>query len=195
MDRLKERSPVVLLGSTLEKKLSRLVFRPGFSKCVVYLRYSTYEQMKKGFSDQRQLEKNVGFAAMHGQPVWKVYSDKAKTGTNLDRAAWKRMLKEIEPFPGSVIIAEGVSRAARGSDTHRKAREEAAAVNATIIYVDLGEVTSDAEDEAAMRSQHHHHERKQLLRDGKEQASKLGVWGAPVPAGYEKNADKRLVRK
>lgn len=173
--------------------ITDLVFDPKISKIVGYTRFSTYEQLYRGFSTQRQLERILEYAEERNQKLWRIYSDEAITGTTIDRPQWNRLLREVAPYPGSIILMERVSRAARGNDVFTDARRQAAAIKARIIYVNMGEVDQDAEDQAAHQSTTQHHEQNKLMRDGRFTAIKRGAWMSSPPAGYRKTKDKLLV--
>lgn len=184
---------IQLISTRTVAAANDLIFDPRISKLVGYTRFSSYEQMFRGFSTQRQVDKILEFAAERNQQLWRMYSDEAVTGSTTDRPQWQRLLRELAPFPGSIILMERISRAARGNDVFTDARRQATAVRARVIYVNMGEVDQDTEDQAAHQSTTQYHEQNKLMRDGRLVALKHGVWMSSPPAGYRKNLQKHLV--
>lgn len=192
-ERRSSSTTIQIVSTRTVPAVTDLIFDPNISKLVGYTRFSTYEQLYGGFSTQRQTEKILEYAAERNQRLWRTYSDEAVTGTTIDRPQWNRMMHDLRPYPGSIILMERVSRAARANDVFTDAVRQAAEIKARIIYVTMGEVDQDTVDHAAHQSTTQHHEQNKLMRDGRLVAVKRGIWMGPVPAGYRKTTGKHLV--
>lgn len=66
-------------------------------KCFIYIRVSTDEQKKKGYSPDNQIRQAREYAKMHGYEVVKIFDDSGKSGRTTDkRDDLQEMLKELE---------------------------------------------------------------------------------------------------
>lgn len=61
--------------------------------CFIYLRVSTEEQAKEGFSIENQKRACIEFAKSKGYHVKRVFIDDGKSARTTDRAALQEMLK------------------------------------------------------------------------------------------------------
>ena len=70
-----------------------------------YVRASTQEEVKQG-SNERQKEILVNFFKAKGWD-YQIYEDRGKTGANMERDGFKRMLDDIEKEkPYAVVVAK-----------------------------------------------------------------------------------------
>lgn len=60
-----------------------------------YVRVSTTEQAKEGYSIQEQASRLQKYCEAHDWKVYKIYSDPGYSGATMDRPALKQMLKDI----------------------------------------------------------------------------------------------------
>lgn len=81
------------------------------NNCVIYARFSSYGQNEQSIEAQTRICKE--FAEKKGLKVVKIYSDKAKTGTNDDRPAFQRMIKDAKNKTFQYIIVYMFDRFAR----------------------------------------------------------------------------------
>lgn len=81
------------------------------NNCVIYARFSSYGQNEQSIEAQTRICKE--FAENKGLNVIKLYSDKAKTGTNDDRPAFQRMIKDSSNGAFQYIIVYMFDRFAR----------------------------------------------------------------------------------
>ncbi len=81
------------------------------NNCVIYARFSSYGQNEQSIEAQTRICKE--FAENKGLNVIKLYSDKAKTGTNDDRPAFQRMIKDSSSGAFQYIIVYMFDRFAR----------------------------------------------------------------------------------
>ena len=76
-----------------------------------YVRASTLEEVKQG-SNERQKEIVVNFFKSKGWD-YRIYEDKAKTGANMDRVGFKKMMSDIEKEKPYTIVVAKIDRYAR----------------------------------------------------------------------------------
>lgn len=79
--------------------------------CVIYARFSSYGQNEQSIEAQTRICKE--FAENKGLTVVGLYSDKAKTGTNDDRPAFQKMIKDATSKSFQYIIVYMFDRFAR----------------------------------------------------------------------------------
>lgn len=73
-------------------------------KAGLYVRVSTIEQSRKGYSIGEQIDRLRSYAEAYGLTVFKVYVD-SHTGSNMDRTGLKEMIRDIESgFLDKVIV-------------------------------------------------------------------------------------------
>ena len=63
--------------------------------CYIYLRVSTDEQAKEGFSIENQKRACIEFAKLHGFHVKQIFIEDGKSARTTDRPALQEMLKLI----------------------------------------------------------------------------------------------------
>ena len=94
----------------------------------IYLRVSTDEQAREGYSLPEQQRLCEEFAARHGWPVYQVYIDDGYSGTNDKRPAFQRLQREAQAGHFQGILAHKVDRVFRNAhgmlSTFRKWRQQ-----------------------------------------------------------------------
>ena len=81
------------------------------NNCVIYARFSSYGQNEQSIEAQTRICK--GFAENKGLNVIKLYSDKARTGTNDDRPGFQKMIHDAASKSFQYIIVYMFDRFAR----------------------------------------------------------------------------------
>jgi DNA invertase Pin-like site-specific DNA recombinase len=157
-----------------------------------YMRFSTLEQAKNSFSLQRQQEKLQAYAQENGLVISKIFSDEAVTGAKADRPALRNLLRHAAPHPGTLVLMERPSRQARENKAFQEINQALEDVGAYVLFVNLGDVDSDTVAKESVNSSIEYHNLIEIMRDGRVEAIKLGVWMGIVPYGYRKTADKTL---
>ena len=76
-----------------------------------YVRASTQEEVKQG-SNERQKEILVNFFKAKGWD-YQLYEDKGKTGANMEREGFKRMMEDIEKEKPYAVVVAKIDRYAR----------------------------------------------------------------------------------
>src|SRR5579884_776276 len=82
------------------------------NQAVVYVRVSSKEQEKEGFSIPAQLKLLRDYAAGHGITIVKEYVD-AETAKRVGRTGFQLMLEEIGQGKASILLVEKTDRLTR----------------------------------------------------------------------------------
>ena len=81
------------------------------TRAVIYARYSSHNQREE--SIEAQVRECKKFAVSQGLHIVEVYSDSAKSGTNTDREAFQRMIKDSAEHKFKYLILHKLDRFAR----------------------------------------------------------------------------------
>src|SRR5690625_4402557 len=79
-------------------------------RAFIYIRVSTLEQAREGYSITVQEERLRAYAKARGYTVVKVYSDPGHSGANLNRPALQEMLHQIKQGVADVILVYKLDR-------------------------------------------------------------------------------------
>lgn len=82
-------------------------------KAALYSRVSTLEQAKEGYSLKAQMEKLEKYANAMDYEIVDHYSDGGHSGSNIDRPAMQRMIRDIESGSVDVVIVHKLDRLSR----------------------------------------------------------------------------------
>src|SRR4051812_24734766 len=81
----------------------------------IYLRCSSDDQAKGDFTTiDTQREINTHYIVEQGGVLIGEYSDEGKTGTNLNRTGWKRLLADAQAGMFDTVVVTYMSRLGRG---------------------------------------------------------------------------------
>ncbi len=86
-------------------------------RVAIYLRVSTDEQATEGYSIEEQKRECLEFAEHHGWQVARIYSDEGCTGTNNQRPAFRRLLKDTQAGKFDGVITHKIDRAYRNAQS------------------------------------------------------------------------------
>lgn len=82
--------------------------------CYIYIRVSTEEQKKKGYSPDNQIRQAKDYAELHGYHIKRIFDDSGKSGRSTEhRYSLLNLFKEIETHPVDAIIIYKIDRFAR----------------------------------------------------------------------------------
>jgi site-specific DNA recombinase len=88
-------------------------------KALVYCRVSTEEQAQEGYSLEAQEKYCRQFAQSNGYKVIEVFRDEGKSGTTLDRPAFKDLLARAQQDKSiNAVIVQETDRLARNTKDH-----------------------------------------------------------------------------
>ncbi|MEE4561613.1 recombinase family protein [Paenibacillus polymyxa] len=79
----------------------------------IYIRVSTDEQAEQGYSIDAQKEKLIAYCISQGLNDFKLYIDDGYTGTNMERPAFKRMIRHVQEGKISTVIVRKLDRLSR----------------------------------------------------------------------------------
>lgn len=79
----------------------------------IYIRVSTLEQAREGYSIHVQEERLRAYAKARGYTIVKVYTDPGYSGANLNRPALQEMVKQIEQGVADLVLVYKLDRLSR----------------------------------------------------------------------------------
>lgn len=82
-------------------------------RAFIYIRVSTLEQAREGYSIAAQEERLRAYAKARGYSIVKVYSDPGYSGANLDRPALGEMLNQIKQGVADIVLVYKLDRLSR----------------------------------------------------------------------------------
>jgi len=155
--------------------------------CLIYLRVSTEEQAKEGFSLDNQRKSCSDYAQICGYSIERVFVDDGKSGTNTEgRPAFKQMMALLKEKPTNAVIILKIDRIARNVGDFSNMRKEFKRMSIKLLSVqENGDVTeglignifaSVAEWESQVNGQR--------TKDALMQKFREGWQPTPPPLGY-----------
>ena len=79
----------------------------------IYVRVSTLEQYKEGYSINEQIERLQKYCEAKGWTVYKVYIDGGYSGANMDRPGLQAMLRDVEAGLFDAVLVYKLDRLSR----------------------------------------------------------------------------------
>ena len=79
----------------------------------LYVRVSTQEQARDGYSIDEQIERLKDYAKAMGWIVVKIYTDGGYSGSNIDRPALQSMIKDVLAGKGDSVVVYKLDRLSR----------------------------------------------------------------------------------
>src|SRR3989344_8273824 len=156
--------------------------------CYIYLRVSTDEQAREGFSIENQKRACVDFAQMRGYHVKQVFIEDGKSARTTDRAALQEMLKAVRELDKvDAIIIYKIDRFARNVSDFSRMFIDFKNQGIKLISVnegDLTEGTSLIPNIFASVAQWESEVNSQRTRDALLQKFREGWQPTPPPVGY-----------
>ena len=161
--------------------------------CYIYIRVSTDEQAKEGFSMDNQKRACVEYAQMYDYHVKRVFVDDGKSARTTDRPAFQELLLAIKEHPVEAVIIYKIDRFARNVGDFSNIRKELKNLGIKLLSVsENGDVTeglignifaSVAEWESEVNGQR--------TRDALMQKFREGWQPTPPPIGYRSVGEER----
>ncbi len=165
-------------------------------KVAIYIRVSTEEQAQQGFSIEAQKERLIAFCKSQGWDEYILYIDDGYTGTNLNRPALKRMIRNIEEKKVDTVLVYKLDRLGRKQLDVLHLLEEVfeknnAAFKSTTEPFDTSTPLGKAM--LGILAVFAQLERDMIIErttSGRRQRFSQGQWyGGPVPFGYSWNKE------
>lgn len=166
-------------------------------KVAIYIRVSTREQAEKGYSIEAQQEKLINYCKAKDWNIYDIYIDGGFSGSNIDRPAMQKLLKNINNF--DIVLVYKLDRLSRSQKDTLYLIEEKLLPN-DVDFVSLQETldTTSAFGRAmiGILSVFAQLERETITersRLGRLQRAKKGLWsgGGNDPTGYDYDIEKQ----
>lgn len=155
-------------------------------RCYIYIRVSTEEQAREGFSIDNQKRACKDYAEMNNYHISRIFVDDGKSARTTDRAAFQELLMTVKDKPVDAIIIYKIDRFARNVGDFSNLRKQFKELGVKLLSVsENGDVTeglvgnifaSVAEWESEVNGQR--------TRDALMQKYRDGWQPTPPPIGY-----------
>lgn len=83
------------------------------AKAVIYVRVSTEEQVKEGYSIEAQKQRGIDYCKVHGYDVVGIYVDEGISGKSLKRPAVQNMINDVKSKMFDIIVIYRLDRLSR----------------------------------------------------------------------------------
>ncbi|KKQ92218.1 MAG: Site-specific recombinase, DNA invertase Pin [Candidatus Woesebacteria bacterium GW2011_GWA2_40_7] len=165
--------------------------------CYIYLRVSTDEQAKEGFSLDNQKRACVEYAKNNGYQIKSAFLEEGKSARTVERPEFQKLLKAVDDNPVDSVIVYKIDRFARNVADFSRIRKEFRNKGVSLIsIVEGGDVgnglignifASVAEWESEVNGQRTKDALRQKYRDG--------WWPGWAPVGYKniRKNNKKIV--
>lgn len=159
----------------------------------LYVRVSTQEQAKEGYSIDEQIERLREYCKAMGWIVVKIYTDAGYSGANTNRPALQDMLKDIEKRKGDSVVVYKLDRLSRSQkDTLSLIEDSFLANNVDFVSMTENFDTSSPFGRAmigilSVFAQLEREQIKERMSMGREGRAKEGKFhgGGYAPIGYD----------
>ncbi len=162
-------------------------------KVFIYVRVSTQEQAKEGYSIDEQIDRLKMYCKAMGWVVVKIYVDGGYTGSDMNRPALQDMIKDIKAGKADSVVVYKLDRLSRSQKDTLHIIEDILLKHST-DFVSMNENfdTGTSFGRAmigilAVFAQLEREQIKERMTMGKEARVKSGKWGGScnAPVGYE----------
>ena len=158
----------------------------------LYVRVSTQEQAKEGYSIDEQIERLKDYCKAMGWIIVKIYTDAGYSGASTDRPALQDMLRDIETGKGNSVVVYKLDRLSRSQkDTLSLIEDSFLAHKVDFVSMTENFDTSTPFGRAmigilSVFAQLEREQIKERMGMGKEGRAKEGKWhgGGFTPIGY-----------
>lgn len=167
-------------------------------KCVIYVRVSTDEQARHGYSIAAQIEKLEAYCISQGWELVKQFIDDGYSAKDLNRPNFKEMMNVVKKGGIDVVLVYRLDRLTRSvvdlySILQELDKYECKFKSATEVYDTTNAMGRLFITLVAAIAQWERENTAERVRMGMEKKIKLGLWkGGTPPYGY-KIVDKQLV--
>ena len=166
----------------------------------IYVRVSTLEQYKEGYSINEQIERLKKFCEAKGWTVYKVYIDGGYSGANMDRPGMQEMFRDVEAGVFDAVLVYKLDRLSRSQkDTLEIIEDILLPANVEFISMTENLDTSTPFGRAmigilSVFAQLEREQIKERMTMGLEARAKDGKWtgAGNAPIGYDFVADSCL---
>lgn len=167
----------------------------------LYVRVSTQEQAKEGYSIGEQVERLTKYCEAMGWDIYRTYTDGGYSGGNTDRPALQEMIRDVKANKFDKVVVYKLDRLSRSQLDTLYLIEKIFLANST-DFVSMSENfdTSTPFGRAmigilAVFAQLEREQIKERMSMGKEARAKEGKWngGSTEPIGYDYDPAKDLL--
>lgn len=167
----------------------------------LYVRVSTQEQAKEGYSIGEQIDRLTKYCEAMRWSVYKTYTDPGYSGANTNRPGLQSMLADVRAGKIDKVVVYKLDRLSRSQkDTLNLIEDEFLKNNTDFISLNENFDTSSAFGRAmvgilAVFAQLEREQIKERMHMGMEARAKTGKWcgGGKQPTGYEFKDDQLIV--
>lgn len=162
-------------------------------KVAIYVRVSTQEQAKEGYSINEQVDRLTKYCEAMGWEVYKVYTDPGFSGADTNRPGLQSMIKDIKKGRVNKVVVYKLDRLSRSQkDTLNLIEDEFLKTGVDFVSMSENFDTSTPFGRAivgilAVFAQLEREQIKERMAMGKEARAKEGKWngGNHIPIGYD----------
>lgn len=162
-------------------------------KVAIYVRVSTQEQAKEGYSIHEQVDRLTKYCEAMNWEVYKVYTDPGFSGGDTNRPGLQAMIKDIKKGRVNKVVVYKLDRLSRSQkDTLNLIEDEFLKNGVDFVSMSENFDTSTPFGRAivgilAVFAQLEREQIKERMAMGKEARAKLGKWngGQNSPLGYD----------
>lgn len=169
-------------------------------RVALYVRVSTQEQAREGYSIGEQIERLQKYADAMGWTIFKTYTDAGFTGANTDRPALKELIQDVKDGKIGKVVVYKLDRLSRSQlDTLFLIEKVFLANDTDFVSMNENFDTSTPFGRAmigilAVFAQLEREQIKERMTMGKDARAKEGKWkGGKCPIGYNYINDDLVV--
>lgn len=167
----------------------------------IYVRVSTAEQAKEGYSIGEQTERLAKYAEAHGWHIFKIYTDPGFSGSNMERPALQEMIAAVKEKKFEKVLVYKLDRLSRSQkDTLTIIEDILIANNVDFVSMNENFDTSTPFGKAmigilAVFAQLEREQIKERMGMGREARAKMGLYngGNSAPYGYDYVEGKLII--
>lgn len=173
------------------------------TRVALYVRVSTQEQAKEGYSIGEQTERLKMYASIHDWTVVKVYTDAGQSGASMNRPALQDLIHDVKAGMIDKVVVYKLDRLSRSQKDTLTLVEDIMLKNGC----DFESITEKFDTATplgkamigilAVFAQLEREQIKERLSMGMQARIKEGKWkgGAHVPFGYEYDGEKLVIKE
>lgn len=169
----------------------------------LYVRVSTAEQAKEGYSIGEQTERLQKYCEAHGWNIYNIYTDAGYSGASMDRPALQQLLMDSKARRFQMVVVYKLDRLSRSQkDTLKLIEDDFLANNVDFISMQENFDTSSPFGRAmigilAVFAQLEREQIKERMEMGKMARAKEGKWmgGGHVQFGYDYDGENLVVNE
>lgn len=174
-------------------------------RVIIYVRVSTQEQAKEGYSIQEQIDRLTKYCEAMGWTVYKIYTDPGYTGATMDRPALSQLIRDVKAGRADKVLVYKLDRLSRSQlDTLYLIDKVFLANNTDFVSMNENFDTSTPFGRAmigilAVFAQLEREQIKERMMMGKEARAKegkyAGSWAVPIGYDYIPEKDALVVNE